>query len=234
MAFAATACGDTRPIGEEGDAGTADRHLESDTASDDTGIDTTSVDTSSVDTSSIDTNVDASFCSGIANCLACQCTPVLCIAGDSVEATTCTPRVELFEIDRCACDGKTCDAGLTCVRVRHPPPSGGGVGGQYNQCFELCLSDADCSGGRVCRPNLHGIEVCVDPPACLSDADCNADACGHCVPRVRNFHGGERHLDRSEAECTYEGPCAPGSCAECREDFYRSGPVSGQFHFCAP
>ena len=180
-------------------------------------------------------NADAGACNGIASCPFCQCTPTYCIAGNPLEATTCTPDGQRAGfVDRCACEGKTCEAGLTCVRVFNPPPFAlGGPGGSSNGCFELCGSDADCLSQRVCLTNLHGLKVCVGRPACLSDADCTADACGHCLPKGEWFHAGARYLDPSRSECAYEGRCVASSCAGCSEDFFRAS-AGGSFHLCSP
>ena len=180
-------------------------------------------------------NVDGRTCMGIDNCTHCRCamgSP--CVEGSAGEATTCTAYLPSFESDECACDCKRCSAGFTCVKVYNPPPSALGGGGYWNnRCFELCRSDADCSGGRVCRRNLHGIDVCADPP-CRSDADCTADACGHCVPYSGRFHIGQVYLDPSKAHCVYEGQCAVGSCERCQDETpFRTG-SSTWFHLCPP
>jgi hypothetical protein len=176
-------------------------------------------------------DVDAPTCKGISDCSSCRCTPQLCISGGLGDPpTTCNPPSDGIS-DSCGCGCASCAAGLTCVRVSQPSATGGG--GFRNRCFELCFSDEACGAGRVCRTNINGINVCVAPPSCLSDADCTADLCGHCVPQVELFHIGMRFIDRSKAECIYEGACATGSCTRCREDGIRSTP-SGAFHLCTP
>jgi len=169
---------------------------------------------------------DGRVCNGIGH-FDCGVRPGLCLDGRPNETTTCTAPPWAFFGDQCGCDCRTCAEGLTCVIVFNPSPYGlGGPSSWGNRCFEVCRSDADCSGGRVCLFNVYGIEECVERPACLSDADCTADACGYCRPSVVIFHAGEEHLDRSRTGCIYEGPCGPGSCDRCSSN--------GPSHTCPP
>lgn len=118
--------------------------------------------------------------------------------------------------DECGCEGRSCRAGDTCVRVDQFAPSGlGGPATVRNGCFPLCQTDADCMAPAVCVTNVYGLLVCATPQ-CRSNDDCDRDDCGACLPGQVPAHGAN-YLDASGSRCSYAGSCDASSCAGCFE-----------------
>jgi hypothetical protein len=126
---------------------------------------------------------------------------------------TATTAVSFDPEDECACAERSCSMGDTCVRVDQFAMSAiGGPDSDYNGCFALCQSDADCAAPAICVRNVYGLDVC--DTTCRTDSDCNADPCGRCVQGVIYGHGAI-WLDPSSSWCGYSGPCEPSSCGGC-------------------
>lgn len=130
-----------------------------------------------------------------------------------VEPRQCTDSNESLPVDHCDCMDLSCAADETCVSVTNPPSNGRGWPWAANRCFELCVSDADCSAPASCVRNVYGLSVCATPQ-CRVDDDCRADPCGRCVPG-RVGEQGQSWEEWGGARCIYSGACSADSCADC-------------------
>jgi hypothetical protein len=131
--------------------------------------------------------------------------------------------------DECACNGRTCPAGQTCIRVlTDPVPGVGGPMGLTNLCRTPCTASTDCGPGRECRPDNDDVFIC-QSIQCHSDDDCTLEDCGRCGPTWKSSHGPDEQVPHVH-RCLYPGKCGPSSCAGCADVPSSAEPQS---HSCA-
>lgn len=131
---------------------------------------------------------------------------------EPIVATACTSTSAAFP-DACACDGLSCPAGETCLRVVQRSQFGvGGPDQPYNGCFAVCAGDDECTAPDVCVGNSLGVAVCAFT-ACRSSSDCTSDPGGTCAPIFIPGHAGAVHP--AGMRCIYAGACDAQSCAGC-------------------
>ena len=141
-------------------------------------------------------------------------------------------------VDKCACGGLTCAAGLSCAAVPYDFHF-------QNDCLETpCTSPEDCAGGSVCTPTslILGSGATTSPPVgrcftplCTSDAACTGGVDGRCAV-VMTVPGpaGTAHLDK--IGCVFAGKaadataCPPGQATDLDD---MDGSSTARYHTCA-